>query len=134
MLALFFLIAGGSRTAQETFKYLCQPDERAAFLIAAFGWAAVGAIVVQIFRRRLPSVLECGVGTVLGLANIAQTFCILKALEHYPGFIVFPVTSAGGLVFTTAVATMFLEERLSWHSYTGIGLATCSLALLYPAG
>ena len=134
ILAAFFVIAGGSRLAQEIFRHVCQPEERAAFLITAFGLTAAAAVGVQVGRRSAPRIRAWGVGTILGLANLGQTFCILKALEYYPGYIVFPMSSAGGLVFTTLVAVLLLKERLTAQSYVGIFLATCALALLHPHG
>jgi drug/metabolite transporter (DMT)-like permease len=132
ILVTFFLIAGGSRLAQEIFRHVCQPEERAAFLITAFGLTAAGAIAVQAARRTAPRFSDWAVGSILGLANLGQTFFILKALEYYPGYIVFPMSSAGGLLFTTVVAVLVLKERLSAQSYLGISLATCALALLHP--
>jgi len=134
ILTTFFLIAGGSRLAQEIFRHVCQPEERAAFLITAFGLTAAGAVGVQVTRRCALRPVTWVVGTVLGLANLGQTFCILKALEYYPGYIVFPLSSAGGLLFTTLIAVFVLKERLSVQSYVGISLATCALALLHPQG
>ena len=134
LLAGFFFIAGGSRLAQEVFKHVCHPDERSAFLITAFGVTAIGALGVQLVRWQAPRRFEWSIGVVLGLSNLGQTYFILKALEHYPGFIVFPLASAGGLLFTTSVAVLVLKERLSLNSYLGIGLATCALALLQPDG
>ena len=134
ILVTFFLIAGGSRLAQEIFRHVCQPEERAAFLITAFGLTAAGAVAVQAARRTVPRFSDWVVGSILGLANLGQTFFILKALEYYPGYIVFPMSSAGGLLFTTVVAVLVLKERLSAQSYLGISLATCALALLHPQG
>ena len=55
---------------------------------------------------------------------------MLKSLELFDGFIVFPMTSAGGLAFTTLIAVMFLGERPNQLSYLGIVVAVAALALL----
>ena len=49
----------------------------------------------------------------MGLVNLFQVWFVLKALEIYDGFIVFPLTSAGGLLFTTLVAVLLFRERLT---------------------
>ena len=67
---------------------------------------------------------------MLGTANMLQSHFILKALKEFEGYIVFPVVSAGGLIFTTLVATWFLGERLTNRTYVGISLATIALLLL----
>lgn len=130
VLLVFFLIAGGSRLSQEAFRNLCEGRERAVFLMVAFVLTAIAALGVNLYRRRWGTMEEWSIGIVLGVSNLVQTFLILKALEAYPGYIVFPVVSAGSLVFTTLVAVGFLREQLSWESYAGIFLASGSLVLL----
>jgi multidrug transporter EmrE-like cation transporter len=67
----------------------------------------------------------------MGGANFLQTHFILKSLNYFEGFVVFPVTSAGGLVLTTLVATGMLGERLTGKSKFGIVLASLALVLLH---
>jgi len=126
----FFILAGGSRLAQEAFRHVCQPGERPVFLFTAFSLAAIPSFLVLLLRRKRVAWRECLIGILLGTANILQTHFILKALKQYEGYIVFPVVSAGGLIFTTLVATWFLGERLRLRTYVGIALATLALLLL----
>ena len=126
----FFILAGVSRLAQEAFRHICQADERPVFLFTAFCVAAIPSILVLILRRKRVAWRECLVGVLLGTANILQTHFILKALKEFEGYIVFPVVSAGGLIFTTLVATWWLGERLTGRTYVGIAFATGALLLL----
>lgn len=126
----FFAIAGSARLAQEAFRHIAEENQKPSFLLVAFGVASVGSIAMLVARRRRPSLPELGFGTLIGLANVSQTFFILKALDHFDGFIVFPVTSAGGLLFTTLVAALLLKERLAALTWMGIGLAVLALFLL----
>ncbi len=128
---LFFLLAGTGRISQDMFKYLCDPEQRQAHLVIAFTIAAVPSTVLLIVRRQWPTVTEWIMGTILGLINVMQIFCLLKALQIYPDYIVFPVTSAAALVFTTFMAIWMLKERLRLTSYAGIGFAVCALVLLF---
>ena len=130
-LGTFFLIAGMSRLSQEAFRYLCDPAEKSTYLFSAFMFASAASLVVLVYRRRRVTLPELGCGFVLGMSNVLQSYFILKCLEHFDGFIVFPVTSAGGLVVTTVIATVLLGERLNRRSYMGIGVAVCALALLH---
>ena len=66
----------------------------------------------------------------MGLANGVQTFFILRSLDFYEGYIVFTVTSAGGIIFTMMVATRLLGEKLSKLTYIGIAIAVVALCLL----
>ena len=133
MLCLF-LAAGSARVAQEAFKHMCCPDEWMTYVLAAFGLTAVMSVVVLIVRRRRPRIMEIVTGTLIGLANIFQVQAILAALAIFEGFVVFPVTTAGGVILTVAVSALLLNERISRRSYIGIGLGILSVILLNLTG
>ncbi len=136
VLFVFFLLCGCSRLSQEAFKHVSQPEHRPAFILTAFTIAAIPSLAVLIYRRRIPKPMEFAFGFLMGISNILQTFFILKSLEYYDGFIVFPVTSAGGIVLTTLVATGMLGERLNRRTCLGIAITVVALFLLYwvPSG
>ena len=133
IIIVFFLIAGSSRIVQEVFKYVCQPDEQRTFLVSAFLCSAIASLALLLWKRKLPTTSEWLFGTGLGISNLLQTWFILKSLEAFPGYVVFPITSAGSLLFTTLVAVCFLKERLKGQSYTAVAIAIIALALLRPA-
>ncbi len=134
----FFLLCGLSRVAQEAFKHLVelehQAEQRPTFLLSAFGMAALPSVAMLLFRRKNIQPMEFGVGFAMGLSNILQTFFILQALEFFAGFIVFPISSAGGVVLVTIVATRLLGERLNGRTYVGILLSVIALFLLNSSG
>lgn len=130
VLFLFFLLCGCSRLSQEAFKHVSHPDHRTAFILTAFTIASIPSLVLLIRGGRLPRPMEFLMGALMGLANILQSYFILLALHHFPGFIVFPVTSAGSIVLTTLVATSLLNERLNRRTYVGIMVSVVALFLL----
>ncbi len=127
----FFLLCGCSRLSQEAFKHVSQPDQRSAYILSAFSIAAIPSAAVLIHGRRLPNPMEFGFGVLMGVSNILQTYFILLALQHFEGFIVFPISSAGGIVLTTLVATGLLGEQLNRRTYVGIMISVVALFLLY---
>jgi drug/metabolite transporter (DMT)-like permease len=127
----FFLLAGLSRLSQEGFKYTSSPELRPLFLWSAFLAASIPSVVMLGFGGRRPTRKEWGIGTALGLSNILQTQFILQALQHFPGFVVFPLSSAGALVATTLAAMGWLHERPDRWTLIGIGLAVVAVGLLY---
>lgn len=129
----FFLLCGMSRVSQDTFKHVSDPQHLPTFLLSAFGIAAIASIVTLIHRRRKILPTEYIFGISLGLANILQSHFILKSLEYYEGFIVFPVTSAGAILLTTLIATALLGERLNARTCVGIAISVVALFLLHPA-
>ncbi len=130
ILILFFLLAGSARLAQEAFKHECLPAERPTFLFVAFVCAAIPSLILLVYRRKKISLLEFLFGFGLGSANMLQTHFILKSLQYFDGFVVFPVTSAGGLLLTTVVATRLMHEKLTGRTYLGIACAVIALFLL----
>jgi drug/metabolite transporter (DMT)-like permease len=126
----FFFLCGCSRLSQEAFKHVSEPEQRATFVITAFTVAAIPSLIVLLVRRKKIKKMEWVFGVSLGLANMLQTHLILNCLEFYPGFIVFPVVSAGAIVLTTMVATGMMKERLNMQTCTGIGLAVIALFML----
>lgn len=130
ILISFFLLAGLSRLSQEAFKHESDAVHRPTFLLSAFVVAAIPAAVVLIIRGRRPTLAEFAFGFAMGSANILQTHFILKSLHYLQGFVVFPVSSAGGLLLTAIVATGLLGERLSRKTCWGIALAIVALVLL----
>lgn len=129
VLLSFFVLAGSGRLAQEAFKHESSPHHRPVFLVTAFLVASVPSVVLLVRRRRI-ALSEFVLGFAMGAANILQTQFILYALKNYDGFVVFPASSAGGILLTTLVATGMLGEQLSRRKMTGIAIATCALVLL----
>jgi drug/metabolite transporter (DMT)-like permease len=130
ILLVFFILCGFSRLAQETFKHVSEPGHRPVFLFSAFGVTASFSAITLIYRQRRIPLTELGMGLLMGTANVFQTLMILKCLELYPGYIVFPATSAGTIVLTTIVATSLMGERIENLAILGIGMAVLSLFIL----
>lgn len=136
ILFAFFLVAGSARLAQEAFKHEANHVEleQPTYLLAGFGLTAGASLLMMLARVKCPSLNELAIGSFVGLANFLQTWFILKALERYDGFFVFPIVSAGGLFVTTLIAVILLGERPTRLNYIGIGIGVCSVALLQGAG
>ena len=130
LLFVFFLLCGFSRIAQETFKYESVIDQKPTFLLAAFTVAGTPSLILLIYRFRPILKMEFAIGIIMGLSNGLQTFWMLKSLDFIPGYIAFPLSSAGGIAFTTAVATSMLNEKLGRRSYIGIAVSVVALVLL----
>lgn len=130
ILLVFFALCGFSRVTQEAFKHICEAEQRPTFLIAAFAIASVPSVIVLLARWRNIKRAEvlCGLG--MGVANILQVHFILKSLQFFPGYVVFPFTSAGAVCFTTIVATLFLTEKLNRRTTIGISISVVALFLL----
>lgn len=125
-----FLIAGGARLTQEAFKHVADKEQKTLFVLSAFAVAGMALFNMLLKRRKIPKIREVVTDACIGLANSLQTLFMLLALDRYAGFIVFPVTSAGGVIVSTVVAVWLLGECLARASYVGIDLASIALLLL----
>ncbi|MDB4724395.1 MAG: EamA family transporter [Pirellulaceae bacterium] len=131
VLGCFFLICGVTRVAQQTCKMLSDGAvDYPSFLFFAFVVASIPSIVILVVRRQKLSCWEVVIGSVLGATNILQSHFILLSLDYYKSVVVFPITSAGGLVFTALAAVFLLHEKLNFASTMGVILAAISICLL----
>lgn len=126
----FFLLCGMSRISQEAFKFESVPDQKPTFLLSAFVVSGIPSAFLLIYRHKPILKMELLIGTIMGVSNLLQSLLILKALDSIDGYIVFPLSSAGGIVFTTLVATLWLDEKLRRRAYLGIAIAVFALILL----
>ena len=126
----FFLLCGLSRIAQESFKYASVESQKPTFLLAAFVAAGIPSIILLLWRRRKIMPMEAFVGVAMGLANGSQTWFTLKSLDAMAGFIFFPVSSAGGIIFTMFVAVLWMQEKISRRALIGIGIAVVALVMM----
>ena len=126
----FFILCGLSRVAQEAFKHVSPETQKPTFLLAAFLAAGIPAAILLLWRRRKIMVVEAVVGLIMGVSNGAQLWFTLKTLDLIPGYIFFPVSSAGSIIFTMFVAVLWLEERISRRALTGIAIAVLALIMM----
>jgi drug/metabolite transporter (DMT)-like permease len=126
----FFLLCGLSRVAQEAFKHVSPIDQKPTFLLAAFLAAGVPASIVLLWRRRKILPMELFIGFLMGVTNGSQVWLTLRTLDYLEGFIFFPVSSAGTIIFTMFVAVLFLQERISRRAMIGIGVAVVALVMM----
>lgn len=134
-LTLFFLLCGASRVTQEAFKYQCLADQKPSFVFAAFVASGLPSLAIILTRLKNFSWVEFGIGFFMGIANGGQTWLALKSLESMPGYLFFPISSAGAIVFTLVMATVIFRERTTKIAMIGIVLAVIALVLMnvrYP--
>ena len=126
----FFLLCGLSRVAQESFKHVSPDTQKPTYLLAAFVVAGIPATIALISRRRKILPMEGVIGTMMGIANGSQTWLTLKTLDYMEGFIFFPVSSAGNIIFTMFVAVLWLQEKISRRALIGIAIAVVALVMM----
>ncbi len=123
--------------------------DRGALLSVIFGSAGVFSWSIFILQRRrrtgtiLPSssaaksptgssILRSDIlrGLALGVPNFFSSWFLIAALEELSGPVVFPITSAAGVILSTLAAVIIWKERPGRRGWIGIGLAALAVVLL----
>lgn len=136
VLLLLFLSSGAIDISLKAFEetYNAGQGETALFLLLSFGMAGLVGLVPVLnkgVREGVWPMQNAYVwGTVLGIVNYGSLEFLLRALEHFPGTVVFPVNHLAIVLVGALIGVFTFGERLSRINLLGITLATLALALL----
>jgi drug/metabolite transporter (DMT)-like permease len=106
------------------------------FIMSAFAMAAIGGILIFIYRSfaghekwAWKSILA---GLFIGVPNYASIWCLMEVLRQSPenSSVVIPVNNIGIVLFSTLSATVIFKEKLSLTNWIGILLASSSILLI----
>lgn len=130
-------VTGAGLLAAKVFAELSVPDDRPAYVAAAYLTATAFSAITW---RRQPRgdgrhtatgrVQSLGLGVVTGAVNFGQLSAFLPALASVPGVIAFPIAAAGGLMCTVIGGWAFFRERLTVRHSAGLALAVTAAALM----
>ncbi len=126
----FFLCVGTAGLAAKAFTESHVPDQRIFYVWMAFTSAGACAAVMLLRHRRWPRREDWLWGGVMGVCNITQAMGLLRALEHLPGIVVFPVAACGTILVVGSVVVAFLGERPTPRMYLGMATAAIAVVLL----
>ena len=121
------VITGISRLTMKAFNEMCPIDEKSLYMSLLFGVATVIYLGICLYQRTWPNWWEVAYGTLIGICNVGGSWALLIALDHVSALIAFPMSSAGGVLFTMFVGMVFLHERLSRPSLIGALFAIVAL-------
>ena len=72
-----------------------------------------------------------GMGSLLGLANMGCTSCILRALGAMPTGMFYPLYNVGNVVLSTIFGVVLFRERFHWVQILGFLLAGVAIVLFF---
>jgi len=136
VLLLLFLSSGAIDISLKTFSevYNAAQGEQAFFLLLSFGMACLVGLVPVLAKglrgQEWPTQAAYGWGLVLGVVNYGSLEFLLRALEQFPGTVVFPVNHLAIVLLGTVVGIFVFRETLLRINLWGIALATLALVLL----
>lgn len=76
------------------------------------------------------SKLDIFYGAILGMSNLGNNFCKIKALNVLPAAVVIPIVAAGSLILTNLVSIIFFKEKANKLYGAAVVIAVISIFLL----
>lgn len=88
---------------------------------------------IMVYRQKIPfTKVSLGLGTALGIINLFSSYFFMKALQQFPGIVVYPINGIG-IILGSALTSIFLwKERLTGTNYVFIATASLALLMIYP--
>lgn len=104
--------------------------------ITAFGVAGmIGSVILLwmlITRKEKFDPRAIGMGILIGIPNYFSLWCLVSVLKIHAGnsSSVIPVTNMGIVLFSTLIAALFLQERISKINVLGIVLSIIAISMI----
>lgn len=132
LLLAVFLTGGMCELSNKLYQMYALEEHKPLFLFAIFV-TCVALCVLYIYTSKIRSPLslkEVLLGTAIGIPNIFSAYFIIKALEHLPTGIVFPVLSVGTILLITLISTIAFGEKFSKRNRIAIAVFLVSIVLV----
>ena len=104
------------------------------FMIIALAITVIVCLIMVLTKERniikQQSALGVALGLLCGVANGAVNLFVMILSGRMPVSLMFPIISAGGIVATFIISTVFYKEKLSRPQLIGFILGTVSVVLL----
>lgn len=130
ILGTLFINMGIANVVSKAFVESRVPDSQTTFMAVLFGVAglgAVGSFLLPTYRKHFAGLWR---GVTVGILNVASILSFLVALGRISGVVVFLVQGAGGLVLNTLFARVVWNERFTYLTIFGMGVAAVGLVLV----
>ncbi|MEE2993688.1 MAG: DMT family transporter [Gemmatimonadota bacterium] len=130
MVGALFITTGMCHLSPKVFSEMAPQSQMSLYLFSLFSVAAIMSILYIRFKPVQVRRNDYGYGLLQGVINVTGTWLLVITLKLLPGTIVFPVSSALGLVVTTSAAVLIWKEKIRRPAYVGIGLTFIALILV----
>lgn len=124
-----FLANGLSLLCSKGFQVLGRPEQLNAYSALLFGAATVGGVAVAARARARVTPAAVGWGVLLGASNAGAVLLLIVALQHAPGFVVFPVVAALSLGLIALFAATVWREVPGKLGWLGLALTVAAAVL-----
>ena len=123
-------VNGGSLTNIQAFHYLGNVDEQRLFFAVLFTTTVPVSALAWWVDRKGSGWQDVVVGMFLGGCNALTGLMQLRAMDTFPGAVVFPFVGSFTLVLTMLVAVRVWGERLGRKGKVGMALALAAVVFI----
>lgn len=106
-------------------------DKLSVIFAIALTAGTLGAVAVA-YKRHVPTLEELGLGTLIGLFNLANLVAILITLSVVSRAVYFPVTGCSVVLMDNLFAHFFWKERLRTPAIVGAGIGAAAMFMVFP--
>lgn len=132
LLLFVWFTSGIGELMNKFFTQWCMGEYKSLFLFCIFfGSFVLCSIWLALSKDRQPfSGKEAGIGMGIGIINLISSFFIIRALEHLPSNVVYPVLCSGAILIVALASRAFFKEKLGKKEIFALGLTVISLVLV----
>ena len=131
---LLFIGNGSCSAVQKLQQSVFKGEYKNEFMFLALVLVFTALLILTLLREReeLLPCLKCGwwMGLGYGVVNGLCNFLTIVLANRLPASLMFPTISAGGVVATFFVSTLFYKEKLSRQQIIGFAIGAVSVVLL----
>ena len=122
--------SGLAQLASKLFAQYCASPYKASWSVVLFASAIVTTLVWMAIARVGVSRADLRFGAFVGVPNLLSALFLVAALTQLPAIIVFPTTSAGGMVLLALAGVIMFKERMSRATTLGIVMAVLAVVMV----
>ena len=131
-LGLSFLFSGLAAICMKVLQSSPDASAEAAFLLVAYLVSVL--LTLPLVRGRRPGPWDLAIGALRGAAILAANYLLLQSLRSLPGYLVFSVYSAAGVMLNVLLAVLIWHEKPGRWAWVGVLLAVLSIVTLSLGG
>lgn len=129
-LILLFLFGGMAEFQNKLFQKYALTEYKDIFLFVIFVLAFFLSIYFLIKSRQKIVKKDLIVGFLVGIPNLFSSYFLIMALSFMPTSIVFPIYSAGSIIFISLGEMILYKQKLSKQNKVAIVLVILALILI----
>jgi multidrug transporter EmrE-like cation transporter len=92
--------------------------------------AVIPAMIAVLLDKKKLDKTSLWVGMLGGIGGTVGTVFVCKAAHVLPGYIVFPISGGGNLLFVAFLARVLFKEKIGPYGLAGIAVGMAAIALL----